>query len=78
MNSCSLSIYTFNVLLMSKAESDLQLRYLVMQLMMKLTEACVSSAILLLCKLRGVLLLTSVTAVSLMVSNSEFSNLEPF
>lgn len=78
MNSCSLSIYTFNVSLMSKAESDLQLRYLVMQLMMKLSEACVSSAILLLCKLREVLLLISVTAVSLMVSNSEFSNLEPF
>lgn len=55
-------IYTFNVLLMSKAESDLQLRYLVMQLMMKLSEACVSSAVLFLWKLTGVLLLTSVAA----------------
>lgn len=61
-NSCSLPIYTFNVLLMSKAESDLQLRYLVMQLMMKLSEACVSSAVLFLWKLTGVLLLTSVAA----------------
>jgi len=47
---------------MSKAESDLQLRYLVTQLMMKFTVACVSSAAWFLWRLTGVLLLTSVAA----------------
>lgn len=50
------------MLLMINAESDLQLRYLVMQLMMKLSDVRVSSAAWFPWRLTGILLLTSVAA----------------